>query len=208
MIGRKLAHYKIVERIGSGGMSEVYRAEDTKLSRQVALKVLPSDVAEDRESLELFQREARLVAGLRHPNIVTLHSVEEDAGVHFLTMELVEGETLSRRLSPGGLPLDEILDLAVPIADAVVAAHEGGVVHRDLKPGNIMVEAGGRAAPGRVKVLDFGLARPSAAPGTGNEDSTPQRTEDLSGDSRLPGTLPYMSPEQFQQGPVDARTSW
>src|SRR5512138_2910941 len=153
-LGTKLGPYEILAPLGAGGMGEVYRARDPRLGRDVAVKVLPQAVAASPERLARFEREARTVAGLNHPNIVTLHSVEDEDGIRFLTMELVEGQTLSNLLTPGGLPLVQLLDLAIPLADALVAAHERGVIHRDLKPANVMV-----TREGRVKVLDFGLAK-------------------------------------------------
>ena len=150
--GARLNHYDVVALIGEGGMGEVYRATDTNLHRDVALKVLPMEMAADPGRLERFKREARAVAALNHPNIVTIHSVEESGGVHFLTMELVEGHTLDTVLDGDGLALDQFLAVAVPLADAVAAAHATGITHRDLKPQNVMF---GR--DGRLKVLDFGL---------------------------------------------------
>ena len=135
-------------------MGEVYRATDTKLGRQVALKVLPPNVAGDPERLARFQREARAVAALNHPNVVTLYSVEESEGIHFLTMELVEGQSLDRLISGNGLPMGRIVEIAGALAEALAAAHEKGILHRDLKPANVMV-----TNEGRVKVLDFGLAK-------------------------------------------------
>jgi serine/threonine protein kinase len=140
--------------LGAGGMGEVYRARDSKLGREVALKVLPPEMATDPERLKRFRREARAVAALNHPHIVTIHSVEEAEGRHFLTMELVEGVALSELIPREGLPLDKFFELAISLADAVAAAHEKGIVHRDLKPANIMVDN-----RGSVKILDFGLAK-------------------------------------------------
>src|SRR5947207_8643334 len=135
----RLGPYEIVGPLGAGGMGEVYRARDLRLGRDIALKVLPESLARDTDHLARFEREARTVAGLNHPNIVTLHSVEDVDGIRFLTMELVEGQSLADLLTPGGLPLDRVLDLGVAIADALAAAHERRVVHRDLKPANVMV---------------------------------------------------------------------
>lgn len=179
-------------------MGEVYRAADTKLGRFVALKVLPPDMARDPERLARFQREARAVAALNHPHIVTLHSVEEDGGVHFLTMELVEGHSLDRLILEGGLPLEQILVIAKAIADALAAAHEKGIVHRDLKPANVMV-----TEDGRVKVLDFGLAKQ-----TGAADPI-DATQTLAGYTEVGavmGTPAYMSPEQIAGRVLDHRT--
>src|SRR5262245_1799916 len=150
----RLGLYEIIAPLGAGGMGEVYRARDTRLKRDIAIKVLPQAVASSPDRLARFEREATTVAGLNHPNIVTVYSIEEAESTRFLTMELVEGRELSTLIAPGGLPLTQVLDLAVPIAEALVAAHEKGIVHRDLKPANVMV-----TQQGRVKVLDFGLAK-------------------------------------------------
>ena len=153
-LGTKLAFYKIQSPLGAGGMGEVYRATDTKLGRDVALKVLPAEMAHDPERLGRFRREAKALAQLDHPNIVTIYSVEECDGVHFLTMQLVEGLPLDRLIPQGGLPFEQIVEIASALGDALAAAHEKGIVHRDLKPANVMV-----SNDGRVKVLDFGLAK-------------------------------------------------
>src|SRR5215831_348166 len=150
--GTHLGSYEILSTLGAGGMGEVYRARDTRLARDVAIKVLPATVASSPERLARFEREAKTVASLNHPNIVVLHSIEEADGARFLTMELVEGRDLSSLVSVGGLPLAQALEVAIALSDALVAAHERGVVHRDLKPANVMV-----TREGRVKVLDFGL---------------------------------------------------
>jgi len=197
MIGRTLAHYHIDAAIGAGGMGQVYRATDTKLGRSVALKVLPPDMARDAERLARFQREARAVAALNHPHIVTIFSVEEQDGVHFLTMELVEGRTLDRLIPDGGLSVDRIVEIGNALADALSAAHEKGIVHRDLKPANVMV-----TSEDRVKVLDFGLAKEVRA--TQNEN-----TMSLAGHTQagvVMGTPAYMSPEQVVGRELDHRT--
>ena len=181
-------------------MGEVYRARDPRLDRQVAVKVLPTEMASSPDRLARFEHEARAVAGLNHPNIVTLHSVESDGDVRFLTMELVEGQTLSDLVTLGGLPLQRILELAIPMTDALVAAHERGVVHRDLKPATVMV-----TRDGRVKVLDFGLAK-IAAKEARPEAATLAATFPMSGEGQVFGTVPYMAPEQIRGEPVDART--
>ncbi len=204
--GQTLSHYRLVEKIGEGGMGVVYLAEDTRLKRKVALKVLPRAVASDPLRLERFQREAEAVAALNHPHIVTIHSVEESEGIRFLTMELVEGESLERALSPDGLPLPRVFDIGEALADALAAAHEKGVVHRDLKPANVML-----TRDGGVKVLDFGLAKLAAeATGTVSENKdpakAPTRRGTLTGEGVVVGTVPYMSPEQVQGQPVDHRT--
>src|SRR5687767_9979497 len=143
MIGNTLGHYQITSLLGKGGMGVVYRARDTKLERDVALKVLHAEVAADPARLERFQREAKIVAGLNHPHIVMLFSVEEDAGVHFLTMELIEGNGLDQILTADGLPLTEVFEIGIAIADALAAAHDKGVIHRDLKPANVMLNRDG-----------------------------------------------------------------
>ncbi len=205
MIGKTLSHFEITAKLGEGGMGEVYRATDTQLKRQVALKVLPAHMAADPERLDRFQREAETLAKLEHANIVTIHSVEEADGIHFLTMQLVEGESLDRVLQRGRLPLPKALEIAKAIADALAAAHRRGIVHRDLKPGNVML-----TSDGRVKVLDFGLAKLAREPtaGTKNEHATsmPTRAKPLTEEGVVLGTAPYMSPEQAQGLPTDARS--
>src|SRR5262252_4972592 len=198
--GTRLGPYEITTALGAGGMGEVYRARDSRLGRDVALKLLPEAFARDAERLARFEREARTVAALNHPNIVVLHSIEEAAGVRFLTMEMVEGRTLTERVRPGGLPIGEVLDVAIPLAEAMVAAHEQGVVHRDLKPANVML-----TRDGRVKVLDFGLAKLTQ---TADESGTqaPTRSLTLSVAGGGMGTIPYMSPEQIRGEPADARS--
>ena len=190
MIGKTLSHFKITAKLGAGGMGEVYKAEDTKLKREVALKVLPAELAGSQERLERFQREAETLAALDHPNIVTIHSVEQAEGVHFLTMQLVEGKPLSELIPENGLPIEQIFAIARPLTEALAAAHEKGVIHRDLKPGNIMV-----TDDGRVKVLDFGLAKTDQL--TGEEAHTQMATAPLTEEGRITGTLAYMSPEQL-----------
>ncbi len=197
--GSLLLHFRIVEKLGQGGMGQVYVAEDTKLGRRVALKVLPPEMAEDPERLSRFRREARAVAALSHPSIVTVHSVEEHDGLHFLTMELVSGTTLRRAILEGGMPVDRLLAIGAAVADALAVAHHRGITHRDLKPDNIMVDG-----EGGVKVLDFGLAKWSLEPAVG--ETTQALTETLTEEGRILGTLPYMAPEQILGEPVDART--
>jgi Tol biopolymer transport system component/predicted Ser/Thr protein kinase len=200
MVGRTIRHYKILEKIGAGGMGEVYAAEDLKLHRKVALKILPDSVASDPDRRVRFEREATAVASLNHPNIVTLHSIEEDEGIHFITMELVEGKTLSEFIPRAGLPLRRFFELAIPLSDAVAAAHRAGVVHRDLKPDNIIV-----ANDGRLKILDFGLAKLREAPEEAAEASA-LPTRHLTGQGQILGTVAYMSPEQVEGKVVDHRT--
>jgi non-specific serine/threonine protein kinase len=200
VIGRRLAHYEIAEKLGQGGMGEVYRAHDSKLGRDVALKVLPEDAARDPERHARFVREARAVAALKHPNIVTVYSVEETDGVTFLTMELVEGRSLSELIPVDGMRLDRFFDHAIPLSDAIGFAHDRGITHRDLKPGNIMVDR-----DGRLKVLDFGLAKVLAM-GTGLESmDTVVRTHDTAA-GRILGTPAYMSPEQAEGKNIDHRS--
>jgi cephalosporin-C deacetylase-like acetyl esterase len=200
MIGRNLGHYTITAKLGEGGMGAVYRAEDSKLGREVAIKVLPDEVSDSHERLERFGREARAVAALNHPNIVTIHSVEEQDGVHFLTMELVEGQPLSTIIPEGGLPVESLLDLAVQLAGALSGAHEKGIIHRDLKPGNVMI-----TEEGRVKVLDFGLAK-LTEPQPGDDSSKLATESVLTGHGAVVGTVPYMSPEQIEAKAVDHRS--
>jgi serine/threonine protein kinase/tetratricopeptide (TPR) repeat protein len=203
MIGKTLGHYRISGRLGSGGMGEVYLATDTRLDRKVALKTLPVKVARDSERRARFEREAKAVAALNHPNIVTIHSVEEHEGVSFITMELVEGKSLAELIPPGGLSLSQVFDVAVPLADALAAAHKKGVTHRDLKPGNVMV-----TDEGRVKVLDFGLAKltETAPADEGEESHLPTATAAVTGEGKILGTVAYMSPEQAEGKPVDTRS--
>jgi TolB-like protein/Flp pilus assembly protein TadD len=190
----------MVEKLGEGGMGAVWRAVDTKLDRDVALKILPGELASDPERLARFEDEAKAVAALNHPNIVTIHSVEECDGTHFLTMELVRGKTLGEAIPKGGLKIERLLEYTIPIADAVAAAHERGLSHRDLKPANIMIADGDR-----VKILDFGLAQfREQDEGAIDPSETPTLT--LTQRTEVRGTLPYMSPEQVQAKPLDHRT--
>ena len=199
--GTRLGTYEIVAPLGAGGMGEVYRARDTRLGREVALKVLPAAVASDARRLARFEHEARTVASLNHPNIVTLFSVEDEDDTRFLIMELVEGQSLLDHVAPGGLPIARVVELGLALADALAAAHEQGVVHRDLKPANVML-----TRDGRVKVLDFGLAKLVAS------DSGIDVTQDvtvaspLSSAGQVVGTVPYMAPEQVRGEAVDSRT--
>lgn len=197
----RLGPYEILDLIGVGGMGEVYRARDARLKREIATKVLPEAVAASSDRLLRFEREATIVAGLNHPGIVMLHSIEEVDGTHFLTMELIEGRNLASLVAPGGLPIPQLLDLAIPIAEALTAAHEKGVVHRDLKPANVMV-----TRDGRVKVLDFGLAK--LAQNETDLETTQAATQatPVSMAGALVGTLPYMAPEQIRGEAVDGRT--
>ena len=197
-VGETFGHYQIRAFLGAGGMGEVYRATDTRLGREIALKILPSDVGADRERLARFQQEAKAAAALNHPNIVTLFSAEETAGVHFLTMELVDGRSLHELIPPEGFPADRVIALGTSLAEAIAAAHEKGLVHRDLKPANVML-----TGDGRVKVLDFGLAKNIRA--SGQDDTTVTSF----GETRVGvvvGTPFYMSPEQISGAAIDQRT--
>ncbi|HTO76032.1 MAG TPA: protein kinase [Thermoanaerobaculia bacterium] len=200
--GTRLGTYEILSPLGAGGMGEVYRAKDSRLGRDVAIKVLPETVAQDAERLARFEREARALAALNHPGIITIFAVEESSGTRFLAMELVEGESLDALIPSGGLSLSRFLDIATPLAEALSAAHERGIVHRDLKPGNVMV-----THEGRVKVLDFGLARVEAAESDPNLTSTPTESRvNLTTAGQVFGTVAYMSPEQTRGDKVDARS--
>ncbi len=199
--GKKLGHYRLLEEIGRGGMGVVYRALDTKLEREVALKVLPKEATADPERLERFRREAKAVAALNHPGIVTIYSVEEAKGTHFLTMELVSGRTLQEMIPASGMSQEQICRIGIPLAQALAAAHQRGIAHRDLKPSNVVV-----TGDGRLKVLDFGLAKLLSPRNSAREGSDlPTRTL-ATGEGMLLGTVPYMSPEQLSGKPIDART--
>ena len=199
MVPAALAHYRILRPLGAGGMGEVYLADDTKLGRKVALKVLAPSLAHNPERRERFEREARAVAALNHPNITTLHSIEQHDDVLFLTMEFIEGKTLSELIPRGGMTMGQLLHLAIPLVDAIAAAHDRKVTHRDLKPANVMV-----TDDGRVKVLDFGLAKlEQEIPLAGDATMT---ARPITRDGLIMGTFAYMSPEQAQGRPVDSRS--
>ncbi len=204
MIGRTLAQYTILEKIGQGGMGEVWTARDTSLNREVAIKILPAEFAQDPDRLARFEREAMLLAGLDHPALATIHGLHEQDGIRFLAMELVPGTDLARRLTDGPLPMQDALEIGAQVADALAAAHDQGVVHRDLKPGNIMVTPEDKA-----KVLDFGLAR-STVSNPGSSSALLTQTPTLASPATLQGvilgTAAYMSPEQARGKPVDRRT--
>jgi serine/threonine protein kinase len=196
--GTKLGAYEIIGPLGAGGMGEVVRARDSRLGRDVALKILPAEVSGDPDRLERFDREARAIAALNHPHIVTIYSTEQVDGVRFLTMELVEGQTLGELLASGPLPLTQFLEVGLALTDALSAAHQKHVTHRDLKPGNVML-----SRDGRVKVLDFGLARIDGV--ESDRDRSVTRAE-VTRAGMLVGTMPYMSPEQLEGAALDSRT--
>ena len=201
-VGEKLGVYEILSPLGAGGMGEVYRARDSKLGREVAIKVLPEEFTQHPQKLARFEREARLLASLNHPGIATLHGLEEAEGKPFLVMELVEGETLAEQISRGPVPVTEALTLSQQIAEALEAAHEKGVIHRDLKPANIKVDP-----EGHVKVLDFGLAKAFADEVPESELSqSPTLSRDATRAGVILGTAAYMSPEQAKGKTVDKRT--
>jgi len=201
MIGITLGHYRITDKLGEGGMGVVYRAHDERLDREVAVKVLPEAVAEDESRLARFEREARLLASLNHPNIATLHGLEEHEGQRFLIMELVEGESLAEAHARGAIPVDEALPIALQIAEGLEAAHEQGIIHRDLKPANVML-----SPEGKVKVLDFGLAKAwQPDESDANLTQSPTLTAQMTAAGVLLGTAAYMSPEQARGKPVDKR---
>jgi serine/threonine protein kinase len=196
--GARFGTYEILEPLGAGGMGQVHRARDTRLGREVAIKVLPENLAQDPERLERFEREARLLGSLNHPNIATLHDFGETDGTRFLVMELVPGPTLAEQLAQGRLPVQEALAIAKQIAEALEAAHDKGVIHRDLKPANIKL-----TPEDRVKILDFGLAK-AVGPDSGR--SLPTLAENATQEGVILGTPAYMSPEQLRGKPVDKRT--
>jgi serine/threonine protein kinase len=199
--GTRLSHYEITSQIGKGGMGEVYQAKDTKLGRDVAIKVLPPEFAQDADRVARFQREAKLLASLNHPNIAAIHGLEESDGTHFLVLELIEGETLAERIKTGPIPVEESLKLALQIAEALEAAHEKGVIHRDLKPANIKV-----TSDGKVKVLDFGLAKAFAGdPENMNLSNSPTLSDMATQQGVILGTAAYMPPEQAKGKSVDKR---
>ena len=202
--GTRLGPYAITARIGVGGMGEVYRATDTTLDRQVAIKVLPESLASDAERIARFEREAKTLASLNHPNIATVYGFEKSSGVHALVMELVEGPTLADRIAKGAIPVDDALPIAKQIAEALETAHEQGIIHRDLKPANVKLRP-----DGVVKVLDFGLAKalePTGAMSPGLSQSPTITTPAMTRAGMILGTAAYMSPEQARGKPVDRRS--
>src|ERR1700680_383851 len=200
--GLRLGPYEIFSAIGAGGMGEVYRAKNTRLDRTVAIKVLPPHLADSSELRERFEREARTIASLNHPHICTLYDIGHQDGTDYLVMEYLEGETLEQRLRKGPLPLEQALQYAIEIADALDKAHRKGVTHRDLKPGNIMLTKSG------TKLLDFGLAKltQEVAPAANPLSQLPTATHAITAQGTILGTLQYMAPEQLEGREVDART--
>ena len=201
LLGTKLGSYQVLTLLGVGGMGEVYQAHDNKLRRDVAIKVLPAAFMHDAERLARFEREARMLAALNHPNIAAIYGLEQSNGVHYLVMELVPGQTLAERVSAGPVPIKEALRVAGQIAEALEAAHEKGVIHRDLKPANVKV-----SPEGRIKVLDFGLAKAFARDGERDLPKDLTLTAMGTEDGRILGTPAYMSPEQACGKSVDKRT--
>ena len=198
--GTKLGPYEVQSPLGAGGMGEVYRARDTRLGRDVAIKILPEHLSRDPLRKQRFEREAKTISSLNHPYICTLYDVGQQDGVDFLVMECVEGETLSKRLGKGPLPLEQVLKFGAQIADALDKAHRAGIVHRDLKPGNIMI------TPTGAKLLDFGLAKPAEPTTRMTLTAAATQTTPVTQEGMVVGTFQYMSPEQIEGKELDGRS--
>src|SRR5262247_2203468 len=205
LIGRELANYKIISLLGRGGMGEVYLAEDKRLRRKVALKLLPAQFTNDTERVRRFEREASAASATNHPNIITIHEIGQVAGAHYIVTEFIDGQTLRQRMQTAKLSLNEVVDVAIQVAQALEAAHSAGIVHRDIKPENVMVRR-----DGLVKVLDFGLAKLTEERSTSDKGGVDSQAATMAKVSTDPGTVmgtaSYMSPEQARGQRVDART--
>jgi len=204
--GKRLGPYEIQSPLGAGGMGEVYRARDTRLDREIAVKILPSHLSDNPEAKQRFDREARTISSLNHPNICTLYDVGHQDGIDFLVMEYLEGETLADRLRKGPLPIEQVLKYGIEICDGLEKAHKNGVVHRDLKPGNIMLTKTG------AKLMDFGLAKAAVVNASGSSSSltvtlsTPVASHPLTAQGAVVGTFQYMAPEQVEGKEADPRS--